>query len=59
MGFGRIDGRKVAVAAQDFTVIGGSFSEAQAIKVSQIMDLALQGGLPVISVQGFDGHPRE
>ena len=33
VGFGRIDGRKVAVAAQDFTVVGGSVSEVQAQKV--------------------------
>jgi propionyl-CoA carboxylase beta chain len=54
-GYGLIDGRKVCVYAQDFTVYGGSFSEAQAMKVSQIMDLALQSGLPVIGLSDSVG----
>jgi acetyl-CoA carboxylase carboxyltransferase component len=48
VGFGRIDGRKVAVAAQDFTVIGGSFSEAQAQKVCKVLDLAIGSGTPFV-----------
>ena len=48
VGFGRMAGRKVAVAAQDFTVIGGSFSEAQAQKVCKVLDLAIGSGTPVI-----------
>jgi acetyl-CoA carboxylase carboxyltransferase component len=48
VGLGRIDGRKVAIAAQDFTIIGGSFSEAQAQKVCKVLDLALSSGTPVI-----------
>ena len=48
VGFGRIDGRKVAVAAQDFTVIGGSFSEAQAQKVCKVLDLATSSGTPFV-----------
>jgi propionyl-CoA carboxylase beta chain len=48
VGFGRIDGRKVAVAAQDFTVIGGSFSEAQAQKVCKVLDLAIGSGAPFV-----------
>ncbi|HSJ55848.1 MAG TPA: acyl-CoA carboxylase subunit beta [Anaerolineae bacterium] len=48
VGFGRIDGRKVAIAAQDFTVIGGSFSEAQAAKVCQVLDLAIAAGVPFV-----------
>ncbi len=47
-GFGRIDGRKVAVAAQDFTIIGGSFSEVQAQKVCQVLDMAMASGTPFI-----------
>ena len=39
-GFGRIDGRLVYVFAQDFTVFGGSLSEANARKICKIMDLA-------------------
>jgi acetyl-CoA carboxylase carboxyltransferase component len=41
VGCGRIDGRRVAVAAQDFTVIGGSFSEVQAQKVCKVLDMAM------------------
>jgi acetyl-CoA carboxylase carboxyltransferase component len=48
VGFGRIDGRKVAVAAQDFTIIGGSFSEAQAQKVCKVLDLATSSGTPFV-----------
>ena len=40
-GFGKIDGRRVAVYAQDFTVLGGSFSEVQSHKVCKIMELAM------------------
>jgi propionyl-CoA carboxylase beta chain len=48
VGLGEIDGRKVAVAAQDFTIIGGSFSETQAQKVCKVLDLALGSGTPII-----------
>jgi len=48
VGFGKIDGRKVAVASQDFTVIGGSFSEVQAQKVCKVLDLAIKAGTPVV-----------
>jgi len=47
-GFGRIDGRLVYVFAQDFTVFGGSLSEANALKICKIMDLAMRAGAPVI-----------
>jgi acetyl-CoA carboxylase carboxyltransferase component len=55
VGMGRIDGRKVAVAAQDFTVIGGSFSEAQAAKVCKVLDLAIASGTPFISLNDSVG----
>ncbi len=55
VGFGRIDGRKVAVAAQDFTVIGGSFSEVQAQKVCKVLDLATASGTPFISLNDSVG----
>ncbi len=55
VGLGRIDGRKVAVAAQDFTVIGGSFSEAQAQKVCQVLDMATAAGIPFISLNDSVG----
>ena len=45
-GFGKVDGRMVAIYAQDFTVVGGTFSEAQAQKICQIMDLAIEAGVP-------------
>ena len=49
-GFGRIDGRRVALFAQDFTVLGGSFSETQAIKVGRLLAAATESGLPVIAL---------
>ena len=54
-GFGKIQGRSVCVYAQDFTVLGGSFSEAQAKKVARVMDLALQSGRPVIGLNDSVG----
>jgi acetyl-CoA carboxylase carboxyltransferase component len=55
VGFGEVDGRRVAIAAQDFTIIGGSFSEAQAQKVSKILDLAMGSGVPFISLNDSVG----
>jgi acetyl-CoA carboxylase carboxyltransferase component len=55
VGLGRIDGRKVAVAAQDFTVIGGSFSEVQAQKVCQVLDMAIAAGVPFIALNDSVG----
>jgi acetyl-CoA carboxylase carboxyltransferase component len=55
VGFGRIDGRHVALAAQDFTVIGGSFSEAQAQKVCKVLDLACGSGTPFVSLNDSVG----
>lgn len=54
-GFGKINGRRVCVYAQDFTVLGGSFSEVQGEKVAKIMDLALQAGVPVIGLNDSVG----
>ena len=45
-GHGRIDGRAVFVYSQDFTVFGGSLSEAHAEKIVKVMDLALENGAP-------------
>src|SRR5215207_7844108 len=47
-GHGRIDGRLVFVFSQDFTVFGGSLSEAFAEKICKIMDLAVRNGAPVV-----------
>ena len=54
-GLGKIAGRKVAVFAQDFTVIGGTLSEAHADKICRIMDLALDNGLPIIGLNDSGG----
>src|SRR5206468_426416 len=47
-GFGTIDGRKVCIFSQDFTVFGGALGEVFAEKVHKIMDLASSLGVPVI-----------
>ncbi len=54
-GYGLIGGRKVFVFSQDFTVFGGSLSEAFAEKVCKIMDLALKVGVPVIGLNDSGG----
>ena len=54
-GFGKVNGRRVAVFAQDFTVLGGSFSEVQSQKISRIQDMALEAGIPVIDLNDSDG----
>ncbi|HEV3330580.1 MAG TPA: acyl-CoA carboxylase subunit beta [Bryobacteraceae bacterium] len=54
-GHGRIDGRLVYVFAQDFTVLGGSLSEANARKICKIMDHALKTGAPVIGLNDSGG----
>lgn len=54
-GHGRINGREVVVFSQDFTVFGGSLSEAHAEKICKIMDLALKLGVPVIGLNDSGG----
>ena len=54
-GFGKIGGRRVAVYAQDFTVLGGSFSEVQSHKISRILDLAIEAGIPIIGLNDSGG----
>jgi propionyl-CoA carboxylase beta chain len=54
-GFGTIDGRKVFVFSQDFTVFGGSLSEAHAEKICKIMDIAMKVGAPVIGLNDSGG----
>lgn len=54
-GYGRIDGRLVYVFAQDFTVFGGSLSEANASKICKIMDLAMRAGAPMIGLNDSGG----
>ncbi len=54
-GYGTIDGRLVFVFSQDFTVFGGSLSEAHAEKICKIMDQALRVGAPVIGLNDSGG----
>ena len=54
-GYGRIDGRRAFVFAQDFTVFGGSLSEAYAEKICKIMDLAMKNGVPLIGLNDSGG----
>ena len=54
-GHGLVDGRKVFVFAQDFTVFGGSLSGAYAQKICKIMDLAMKVGAPVIGLNDSGG----
>src|SRR3972149_5741645 len=54
-GSGRIHGRPAFVFAQDFTVFGGSLSEAYARKICKIMDLALKAGVPIIGLNDSGG----
>ena len=54
-GMGTIDGRLVYVAAQDFTVSGGSMSETMAMKITKVMDMAVRNGAPFISLNDSGG----
>ena len=54
-GFAKINGRPVAIFSQDFTVFGGSLSEAHAKKINKIMDHALRLGIPVIGLNDSGG----
>ena len=54
-GYGRVDGRLVYVFAQDFTVFGGSLSEANASKICKIMDLAMRAGAPLVGLNDSGG----
>ena len=54
-GFGRIEGRTAFVYAQDFTVFGGSLSEAHAEKICKVMDMAMEVGAPIIGLSDSGG----
>ena len=54
-GFGKVHGRRVAVFAHDFTVLGGSFSEVQSRKITRIQHLALESGIPLIGLNDSGG----
>lgn len=54
-GWGTIDGRKVFVFSQDFTVFGGSLGEVMAEKICKIMDMAVSVGAPIIGINDSGG----
>ncbi|HEV2450814.1 MAG TPA: acyl-CoA carboxylase subunit beta [Streptosporangiaceae bacterium] len=54
-GSGTIEGRRVFVYAQDFTIFGGSLGTAHAAKIHKTMDLALAAGCPVIALNDGAG----
>ncbi len=54
-GWGAVDGRRVCVFSQDFTVFGGSLGEVFAEKIVKIMDLALKMGVPLIGLNDSGG----
>ncbi len=54
-GFGTIDGRKVFVFSQDFTVLGGSLAAEHGRKICKIMDMAMKVGCPVIGLNDSGG----
>jgi acetyl-CoA/propionyl-CoA carboxylase carboxyl transferase subunit len=54
-GYGTVDGRRVFVASQDFSVFGGSMGEVMAQKVCKVMDLAISTGAPFIALNDSGG----
>jgi acetyl-CoA carboxylase carboxyltransferase component len=54
-GYGTVDGRKVFVASQDFSVFGGSMGEVHAQKVCKVMDLAISTGAPFVQINDSGG----
>ena len=54
-GHGEIDGRKVCLFSQDFTVFGGSLGEVFAEKICKVMDLAVRMGVPIIGINDSGG----
>ena len=54
-GWGTIDGRKIFVFSQDFTVFGGALGEVFAEKIHKLMDLALKVGAPLIGLNDGAG----
>ena len=54
-GWGHVDGRPVYLFSYDFTVLGGSLSEAVAEKILKVMDLAMMTGAPIVGIQDSGG----
>lgn len=59
-GYGAVDGRRVAVFAQDFTVFGGTLGQIHGEKICKILDLAAKVGCPVVGINdGAGGRIQE
>ena len=54
-GYGKVEGRQVFAFAQDFTVMGGSLSEAVSQKICKLMDQASKSGCPVVGLNDSGG----
>lgn len=54
-GIGTINGKKVAIYSQDFTVQGGSLGEMHAKKIMKIQDMAIKYGIPIIGINDSGG----
>jgi len=54
-GVGEVDGRKVAIYAQDFTFMGGSVGEMHAMKIARLIELAMKLGIPIIGLNDSGG----
>lgn len=54
-GYGQVEGRQVFAFAQDFTVMGGSLSEAVSQKICKMLDLAVKTGCPVVGLNDSGG----
>ena len=54
-GYGHVEGRQVFAFAQDFTVMGGSLSEAVSQKICKMLDLAVKSGCPVVGLNDSGG----
>lgn len=54
-GWGLVDGRRVFVFAQDFTVFGGALGEMHGQKIARIMDMAAQTGAPIVGLNDSGG----
>jgi acetyl-CoA carboxylase carboxyltransferase component len=54
-GFATIDGRRVCIYSQDFTVVGGSLGEVVAEKITQLQDIAIETGVPFIGLNDSGG----
>ncbi len=54
-GIGKINGRRVALFSQDFTVMGGSLGEMHALKIAKMQDMATKLGIPIIGVNDSGG----